>query len=67
MEFVRPTFVRQKYEKVNTIDKEGNSRFKSYFEECSKNYIAYLDYYFSREGGVLNGFRFRNVRGKSSS
>ena len=58
---IRPTFVKQEYKKVDLYSKEHSECFRSYFEECSKNYSAYLDYYFTREGGVLNGFRFTNA------
>ncbi len=55
-------FIKVKYKEVDLLSEEGSSRFKSYFEECSKNYFDYLSSYFVTEGGVLkNEFRFINA------
>ncbi len=55
-------FLKNEYKKVSPFDKNGVSRFESYFEECSENYSNYLAKYFAVEGGVLkNEFRFINA------
>lgn len=55
-------YIKVEYKKADLLSKEGSSVFKSYFEECSKNYFDYLSNYFVTEGGVLkNEFRFINA------
>lgn len=47
----------EKYKKVDVFDKKYTEGLKFYFEDCSKNYINYLNSFYTREGGVLDGFR----------
>lgn len=58
MNVIRPSFDVKKYEKVDPNSYEFSKGFERYFEQCSKNFSDYINFYFSREGGVLSGFRF---------
>lgn len=51
----------KQYKKVDIQDKKFVNGFSIYFQECSKNFSNYLDNYFIRKDGVLDGFRRINA------
>lgn len=61
MVFMDNQFNFEKYKKIDIHDKKYSDGLKSYFQDCSKNYINYLDSFYTREGGVLDGFRCFNA------
>lgn len=58
---IRPQFDCQKYQKINISNKEYLEGLKLFFKTCSSNYSNYLNHYFTRKGGVIDGFRHINA------
>lgn len=61
MDIIRPQFDRKEYEKVDLFNNENIKGFKFYLQNCSSNYSTFINYYFTRKGGVIDGFRYINA------